>query len=69
MRRIIALILTSLFVAGCALGVPVIDDQVAGVGGNAGGGHDYNPPDRKPPMRPIGEVPPFDAEPQKDEPR
>ena len=54
MKQIIAIILMSLFAAGCTLGVPIIEDQLAHDNGNAGGDSDDDrnqPPDREPPPR------------------
>ena len=44
MKQLIAIILMSLFAAGCSLGVPVIDDQIAHDRGNPEGSGDR--PDR-----------------------
>ena len=54
MKNIIAIILMSLFAAGCTLGVPIIDDQVAHDNGNAGADNDDDrnkPPGRDRPRR------------------
>lgn len=44
MKRFIAIMLMSLFMGGCSLGVPVIDDQAVQDFGNAEGSGDR--PDR-----------------------
>lgn len=51
MKRIIAIMLMSLFGAGCSLGVPIIDDGINRDAANAGGDNqeDRTPPDRNPP--------------------
>ncbi len=54
MKQIIAILLVSLFTAGCTLGVPVIDDQFAHDSGNAGADSDNernSPPGRDRPGR------------------
>ena len=58
MKHVIAILLMSLFAAGCTLGVPVIDDQFAHDNGNAGADSDNDrntPPERDRPERDQGE--------------
>jgi hypothetical protein len=54
MKQAIAIMLMSLFAAGCTLGVPIIDDQVAHENGNAGADSDDDrnkQPERDRPQR------------------
>ena len=54
MKHIIAILLMSLFTAGCTLGVPIIDDQFAHDNGNAGADSDNDrntPPERERPQQ------------------
>ncbi len=54
MKHVIAILLMSFFVAGCTLGVPIIDDQFAQDNGNAGADSDNDrnsPPERERPER------------------
>lgn len=51
MKRIIAIMLMSLFGAGCSLGVPIVDDGIERGRVDTGGDNqvDRTPPDRDPP--------------------